>query len=156
MSSAQHESPQSISKVLVATGLTPESVGGVLTARWLAREFDAELVLFDGVAHEMTDEMNDQLHAWLAEELGVLVDQGVRRGLLDGGVRPCAPPGWPMGAGWPDAGLPEAGWPDGSFPDAGPWWECPDGGPLDAASDASLDAGARWSPLRRPAAAPAR
>ncbi|MEQ8461587.1 MAG: dienelactone hydrolase family protein [Sandaracinaceae bacterium] len=120
------------------------------------REFDAELVLFDGVAHEMTDEMNDQLHAWLAEELGVLVDQGVRRGLLDGGVRPCAPPGWPMGAGWPDAGLPEAGWPDGSFPDAGPWWECPDGGPLDAASDAGLDAGARWSPLRRPAAAPAR
>ncbi len=43
MSSAQHESPQSISKVLVATGLTPESVGGVLTARWLAREFGAEL-----------------------------------------------------------------------------------------------------------------
>jgi len=96
------------------------------------REFDAELVLFDGVAHEMSEEMNAQLHAWLAEELGVVVDRALRQGLLDGGVRPCPPPGWPVGAGWPDAGLPEAGWPDGAFPDAGPWWDCPDGAIGDA------------------------
>lgn len=96
------------------------------------RGFDAELVLFDGVGHEMTEAMNEQLHQWLLESLGIVVEDGLRRGLLDGGVPECPPLGWPADAGWPlssplDGALPEAGF----FPDfdAGPWWPCVDAGP---------------------------
>jgi pimeloyl-ACP methyl ester carboxylesterase len=103
------------------------------------RSFDAEVALFEGAGHEMTDEMNAQLQQWLREALGVVVERGVREGLLDGGLPPCPPPdgwldggrpegGWPEG-GWPEAGWPEAGWPDGGAPERVARWECPDAGP---------------------------
>jgi len=94
-----------------------------------ARGFEVELELFDDVAHEMTDAMNERLHAWLAEEMGYVIEQGIEDGLLDGGAPPCLPVGeWPAEvrpeAGWPEAGPPEAGWPDALRPEAG--W--PEGG----------------------------
>lgn len=106
------------------------------------RGIDAELVTFDGVGHEMSEEMNDQLHDWLEEALGVVVDQGVAEGLLDGGPAPCDESFvWPeAGLEGLDGGLPEGGWPDGSLPpcpDAGaPAWPeagVSDGGEVDGA-----------------------
>ncbi|MCB9592111.1 MAG: dienelactone hydrolase family protein [Sandaracinaceae bacterium] len=127
------------------------------------RGFDAELEIFDGVGHEMTEAMNDQLHVWLAEEMGLVIEEGIRAGVLDGGVEPCVPigewpttripdGGWPEGgppeAGWPLVVWPEAGWPEGGWPDGGvdvpAWIPCPEledaGVALDEAG-VNLDAG---------------
>ena len=94
-----------------------------------SRTFDVELVTYEGVGHEMTDEMNAQLHIWLREALDGLLDQAVEEGVLDGGPPPC---------GMPEGGVPEAGiaeWTeeaglgasDGGVAE-GWWWPCPDGG----------------------------
>lgn len=113
------------------------------------RGFDTELVLFEGVGHEMTEAMDQQLHLWLLEALGVVVEDAFRRGLLDGGTPVCPPMGWPADAGWPRAPSPDGSMPDAGFAlafDAGPWWSCVDAGP-DAGPDGEpsdlglLDAG---------------
>lgn len=103
------------------------------------RGFDAELVIFDGVEHEMTQEMNTRLHEWLQEELGVVVERAIADGLLDGGAPPCLPlPEWGDGGwGWPEtgseAGRPEAGWSEAGVPEAGvPEAVMPEGGWLEA------------------------
>lgn len=90
------------------------------------RGFDAELAIVEG-GHEMTEEMNAQLHEWLQVEIGVVIERGIAAGVLDGGPPPCVPVGvWPdpPDGGWPEAGLPEAGfpeagWPEASWPEAG-------------------------------------
>lgn len=107
------------------------------------RGFDVAFEVFDGVGHVMTSPMNEQLHAWLQEEMGRVVSQGIRDGVLDGGPPPCAPPRFPE-AGWPEAGTPEAGWPtpEAGWPEAG--W--PEGG---WAARMRGDAG--WTPCTEPA-----
>ena len=92
------------------------------------RGFDAELELFEGVEHEMTASMNARLHEWLREEIGVVLEERIAAGRLDGGVAPCVPLGeWPSElrpeGGWPEGGGPEAGLPDGEIP---PWTPCPE------------------------------
>ncbi len=121
------------------------------------RGFDVRLEVFDGVGHVMTAAMNEQLHLWLQEEMGLVVAQGIRDGVLDGGPAPCLPRGaWPPSstpeAGWPEAGPPEAGWLDSQRPEAG--W--PEGGwssalrPEAGWPDAEVPA---WSPCPEPASA---
>ncbi len=93
------------------------------------RGFEAELEIFEGVGHVVTDAMDARLHVWLAEAMGLVVEEGIREGLLDGGAPPCLPIGeWPPpfvpDGGWPEAGPPEAGWPEALRPSAG--W--PEGG----------------------------
>ena len=115
------------------------------------RNLDAQLETFDGVEHEMSRDMNAQLHEWLDEALLGVVEQGVADGVLDGGPPPCTdyPAGWPE-AGVPEGGidpLPEAGWPEAGWPEAGwpPEWPAPcvepapDGGP--GGTEAGLDGG---------------
>lgn len=103
------------------------------------RGLDAELLTFDGVAHEMSEDMNTQLHEWLREALVGVVEAGIAEGVLDGGMPPCEPypSAWPpsldggvpeagpFDGGWPEAGWPEAGWPEAGVPEGWPM-PCPD------------------------------
>ncbi|MEZ4335281.1 MAG: dienelactone hydrolase family protein [Sandaracinaceae bacterium] len=82
-----------------------------LYAELQERGFEAELETFDGVGHVVTDAMNDRLHVWLAEAMGLVVEEGIRTGQLDGGAPPCLPIGE-----WPLAFVPDGGWPEGARP----------------------------------------
>lgn len=50
------------------------------------RGFEADLVPIEGARHEMTGEMDAQLHLWIEEALGLQVQEAIAAGVLDGGV----------------------------------------------------------------------
>lgn len=95
-----------------ADPIIPVGPTRVLVERLRGRGFDLEFREFEGVGHEMSDEMNDLFHRWLERAICDAVGDAACPAAIapgeDGGVSRAEDAG-PIDAGPEDAGPPDAG-----------------------------------------------